>query len=205
MKKFSFILMLFVTLLMVANAGAQMRTLVERFVVFDSANGNVQFTPAIDISDCWVPLNNVGTAIGAGTDSLWVFAWNSTIFNTADSGAVAVDMGLSNEFAKPSKGFAGTSMDSLLFETDTCCTKGGYSTDRFNSWFRVGTPVLCAANADTIVIHASATGNRTEVSLGGRIVTSMPKKYAYFRYTAAAGNSGYNKAKHTVLVHDTSP
>lgn len=179
-------------LLLVSSAGiAQMSELVDNSVAFSTAGANVLIVGPIDISDCWVPATAIGSALVA-TDSAFVFKWVSTIFNTADSGSMAVDMGISNQYWKPSRGLAGSVTDSLAV-TDSA---GSYV-----KWFRAGDAILCAADADTIVIHAANTADQTETVLPGRIVTSSPKRYAYFRYTSGAANSAGNKSRHTVLVH----
>lgn len=177
----------------VVSANAQLKTLVEQNVKFSTAGANVLITGPIDISDCWeqqavAPL----FAVGGGTDSLYVFKWNSTICNSADSGSIAIDMGISNEFWKPTKGFDGSgNVDSLAVPNGT----------EYVKWFSAdASGTLCAsANVDSIVIHAANTGDQAETQLAGRIITATPKKYAYFRYTAGAANSASNKARHVVV------
>jgi len=192
MKNFLIVLVTIMTF--VVSANAQLKTLVEQNITWSTAGANVTIIGPIDISDCWKPLTAVGTAL-AGSDSAYVFTWNSTVCSSADSGDVDIAMGVSNQFWKPSKGFNGTgNWDSLAVPNGTEHVK----------WFGAdASGVLCSvANSDTIVIHAAATSqaNQTEGQLRGRMVSTTPKKYAYFRYTAGAANSASNKLRHTVVA-----
>lgn len=188
-------------------AQAQLRSLIDQYVQFPTAGANQLFVGPIDITDCWVPQEVAPTvALGGGSDSLFVFKFSSTLFNTADSGDVKVDMAVSNQYCTPSKGFAGSVFDSLLAESDTCCTtSGAMLTDKYIQWFLIAAsgPAIISANTDTIIVHTSTTGDRAEVTTAGRIITATPKKYAYFRYISGAANSAYNKSHNTVLVHET--
>ena len=179
------------TILMVFSvSSAQLKTLVEKNIQFSTAGANTVIYGPYDISEYWESQKTAGTLV-LGTDSAYVFKWVSMVWNSADSGSIAIDMGISNEQWLPSRGLVGTIKDSLAVPD---------SAGSYIKWFRAGDAVLCAADADTIVIHAANTADQTETVLPGRIATSSPKKYAYFRYITGAANTASNKARHVVLV-----